>query len=334
MDISVIILTRNEEKNIRACLTAILKQSPAGDNWEIIVVDGNSQDNTIKVVNELQQGSDRLRLITNEKTQIAAGRNLGLKASCYPFIAFTDADCVVPKNWLKKLAAEYIRLNLIDQRIAGVGGGNVPFDSGSRFSQALGVYLDSFLGSFNSAQGRNFTEVKKVASLACLNVLYKKNSLIECDLFDEKLANICEDADMNFRLREKGHNLYFIPDLAVAHKLRPRFLSWLRNMALYGQGRARLSSKHHDYRSIFFALPFLFVFGMVAVPLGLLSPIFFVSLLYFPLIFLYAGALALKRKSPTLFPLVLAVFIATHFVYAFTLVAKFAQIQLSPRGSY
>ncbi|MFC1511133.1 glycosyltransferase [Candidatus Margulisiibacteriota bacterium] len=334
MDISVVVLTYNEEKNIKDCLESVLKQEQADGNWEILVVDGNSNDKTLEIIKNLQKISDRIRLVANDKKQIAAGRNLGIRASRYPFIAFTDADCVVPKDWLKKLAAEYQRLSLVDQSIAGVGGGNVPFDNGSRFGQALGVYLDSFLGSFNSVQGRNFTEVKKVASLACLNVLYKKNSLIECDSFDEKLGNIGEDADLNLRLRKKGYNLFFIPNLAVAHKLRPTLSGWLRNMALYGQGRAIVSCKHKDYFRLFFVLPFLFVLGMLMLPLGFLHPIFFISLLYFPAIFLYASIVALKRNKISLLPVTLAIFISTHYVYSFALFIKFGQAQFSPRGLF
>ena len=334
MDISVVIVTHNEENNIRTCLESVLKQAPTGGNWEIIVVDGKSQDNTVKFVHEMQKTSDRIRLITNEKQQIAAGRNLGIEASRCPFIAFTDADCVVPKNWLKQLSAEYERLNLTDQKIAGVGGGNVPFDNGAIFSQALGLYLDAFLGSFNSVQGRNFAEVKRVESLAGLNALYQKDLLIKEGLFDEKLGNISEDADLNFRLRKKDYTLYFIPDLSVSHKLRPTLFSWLRNMARYGQGRAILACKQHDYRSLFFGLPLLFALGMLALPLGFLCPIFFVPLLYFPFIFLYAAAVALRQNRITLFPVILAIFISTHFAYSFALLAKFIKIKLISRGSY
>ena len=71
MDISVVIVTHNEENNIRTCLESVLKQAPTGGNWEIIVVDGKSQDNTVKFVHEMQKTSDRIRLITNEKQQIA-----------------------------------------------------------------------------------------------------------------------------------------------------------------------------------------------------------------------------------------------------------------------
>lgn len=328
MDISVLILTHNEEKNIEDCLASVLKQKPDGD-WEIIVVDGKSQDNTINIINKTKKNSDRLRLITNDKKQIAAGRNLGIQASRYPFVAFTDADCVVPQNWLKILSAEYQRLSFADPQIAGVGGGNIPADSSSRFSRALAVYLDSFLGSFNSVQGRNFEQVKQVASLACLNVLYKKKMLIECGLFDERLGNVVEDADINFRLKEKGHSLYFVPHLAVSHKMPLSFMGWLGKMNFYGRGRAQFLCKHNDYHNLFFALPLFFVLSMLVWPLGFLCPVFFFTLLYFPFIFLYAGSVALRKNKFLLFPLILAIFIATHFVYAFSLVTKFMQIKLT-----
>lgn len=331
MDISVVVLTYNEENNIKACLDSLLTQEFKMGQWEVMVVDGGSQDNTVKIVQGMQKVSDPIRLISNEKKLIAAGRNLGLRESRYAFVAFTDADCVVPKNWLEKLAQEFKRLSLIDNKIAGVGGANVPFDDKSKFSQALGIYLDSFLGSFNSVQGRNFNQVKNVESLACLNVLYKKDLLIDLGMFDEKLKNIGEDADLNLRLKEKGCSLYFIPNLSVLHKLRPNLSAWLCNMFIYGKGRAIVSVKHNNYLNLFFVLPLFFAVGMLLLPFGPIFPVLYLSFLYFPIIFLYTILLALKRDQMSLFPMMLAIFISTHFVYSFALLTTFIRVQFNKR---
>lgn len=326
MDISVVILTYNEKDNIRDCLESILRQKYSKGLWEIVVVDGNSKDTTVTIVNEMQKKSNRIRLISNAERKIAPGRNIGISESKYPFIAFTDADCVVPIDWLEKLSGEYKKLSLNDTRTAGVGGGNVPPAGLSLWYRSLGIYLNSFLGSFNSPQGRLFLKTKKVVSLSCANVLYNKEALKKIGGFDAKLGNISEDFDINYRLTKQGYNLYFVPDIYVIHKLRPTLFSWLRNVALYGQGRAAVSFKHNLFLNIFFILPLLFSIGMLFMPLGFFNPVFLLPLLYFPTISIYVLYTVIKKKQMRLFFWALVIFISTHFVYAYNLLIKSLQI--------
>lgn len=329
MDISVVVLAYNEEKNIGDCLESVLTQEGFSGGWEVLAVDGGSQDNTLKIVSGKQAQYGRLRLIINPKRKIASGRNLGIQESRYAFIAFTDADCVVPKDWLKKLSGAYESLIMADDRIAALGAGNIPPAGSGGFYQSLGVYLDSFLGCFYSAQGRNFLTLRKVESLSCSNALYDKKILSQIDGFDEKLGNIGEDSDLNIRLRKRGYSLYFIPDSPVTHKLRPNLSSWLKNMALYGRGRAVISFKHRSFLSQFFMLPLCFSAAMIMVAFAIINPVFLLPLLYFPAIALYVFIILLKKGKMPLFAQVLIIFVATHFVYAFNLLAKSLQICLN-----
>lgn len=326
MEISIVILTYNEENNIGDCLDSVLNQKLFEGKWEVLVVDGGSTDSTVKIVKEKQKKSDRIRLISNQNKKIAPGRNIGIRESQYPFIAFTDADCIVPENWLHKLSNEYEKLYATDTKIAGVGGGNTPLAKSSNFQRALGLYLDSFIGCFNSPQGRNFSQIRKVVSLACLNVLYNKQILTNIGDFDEEMGNIAEDLNLNLRLKNNDYNLYYIPELSVAHKLRPNLASWLKNMALYGKGRAIITFKHRFYLNMFLILPVLFAIGFILTPLCIVNPIFFLPLIYFPAICFYVLGIVIKNRTYSLFLYMLSIFVTTHFVYAFSLLYKSSQI--------
>lgn len=322
MDISVIIVARNEEANIKDILHSVIAQDYAGGQFEIIVVDGMSDDRTAGIVRMMAEKHPNLRLVYNEKRLIAPGRNTGLAESKFGFVAFTDADCIVPADWLTKLAEGFEAAGKDINNIAAVGGGNISPASDSIFTEALGIYLDSFLGSFNSPQGRLYKKTKEVASLPCLNVLYSKEAVISVGGFDESLGNIAEDLDINIRIRKAGYNLYFLPEATVVHKLRPNLPSWLRNMILYGKGRAIITKKHRLYKELFFIMPMAYCISMILSPLGFIWHPFFLPLLYFPLMLVYCLILSFRKGRLRAYPYVYAIFLSTHATYAFSLLVN------------
>lgn len=101
--ISVIIPTYNEENNIKKCLDAITNQDIERNKYEIIIVDGNSTDNTVKIASECLTNKDKIII---QKTQTIEGaRNDGVFVTNreYKYIAMTDADCTVPRHWLRTM---------------------------------------------------------------------------------------------------------------------------------------------------------------------------------------------------------------------------------------
>ena len=99
MKFSVIIPALNEADYIQATINAVKAQNIPRDNFEIIVVDNNSTDNTFdlakvtgadKVVKELKHGTNM-------------SRQHGFEVSCGKIVVFLDADSIPPPNWLSKI---------------------------------------------------------------------------------------------------------------------------------------------------------------------------------------------------------------------------------------
>lgn len=100
--ISIIIPTYNVEKYIRECLNSILNQTYT--NFELIVIDDHSTDNTINIIKDIAKIDKRIKLFINEKTEgCAFSRNLGLKLYKGKYIAYIDADDFVARDYLEKL---------------------------------------------------------------------------------------------------------------------------------------------------------------------------------------------------------------------------------------
>ncbi len=316
LDISVIVVCFNEEANIGPCLESLLRQSYPIERCEIIAVDGGSRDRTAAIIQGFADAHDHVRLVVEPRKGTAIGRNAGVEAARHPHIAFIDADCEAPSDWLQRLAGHYAEQRRLDPQVVAVGGGNVPPPDGNAFVQAVGLALDSFAGSFNSAQGRQFEETREVNSLATLNVLYDKAAIRDIGAFDVSLVSEAEDADLNYRLREKGHRFIFIPGLPVLHKFRPTPAIWYRNMVRYGRGRARLLKRHPQMWSLSFTLPPLFLFGMAGTLLTPWHWVFALPLLYFPVLWIHAAWLCRQKGRPGLVLQVFLVFVVQHFGYA------------------
>jgi glycosyltransferase involved in cell wall biosynthesis len=109
---SVIIPTRNEEANIRACLEGLLAQDYPQYFYEIIVVNDRSTDKTAAIVEEMRKQHPRIRLVdvTEVPDDIAPKKfavTTGIEHAIGRIIVTTDADCVHPKTWLAGINKEF-----------------------------------------------------------------------------------------------------------------------------------------------------------------------------------------------------------------------------------
>lgn len=107
MNISVVIPAYNEEKRIGACLSSIYHQTELP--FEVIVVDNNSTDKTAEIAR--QMGAT---VISETKQGITFARNAGFNAATGEVIARTDADTVVPRDWIEKIKNHFEKDPLLD----------------------------------------------------------------------------------------------------------------------------------------------------------------------------------------------------------------------------
>lgn len=101
MKVSVIIPVYNEEAYIQACLENILAQKEPAD--EIIVVNNNCTDKTIDIVKTFTG----IKIVTEKKQGMIPARNKGFNSAKYEIIVRTDADARVPKDWIKRIKANF-----------------------------------------------------------------------------------------------------------------------------------------------------------------------------------------------------------------------------------
>jgi cellulose synthase/poly-beta-1,6-N-acetylglucosamine synthase-like glycosyltransferase len=318
---SVVVVAYNEEWTISDCLRSLIAQDYPKESFEIIVVDGCSEDQTPDIVRGFmnKEPGVTVRLVSNPKRTIASNRNMGIREASFEYVAFTDADCISPPDWLKKLSSGF-QYNAEKCQLAAVGGGNRSDETLGKISLAIGFAFQSYISGLGTVQTRGPKTIASVDSLACLNVMYKRERLLSVGGFNEHLKNMGEDWDLNYRLRKEGWQLLYLPDTDVIHKMRKDWKHFVRQMFRYGEGRAKLLNLHRESWSLQYVLPLVFVIGMI---ISLAAGIMFQSI-YFTLPVLYliiiAGAAFhqsfLSKRLDLWFGVVFA-FVIIHFGYGF-----------------
>ena len=111
--ITVLIPARNEEENIGKLLSSLEKQTYPSHLFEVIVVDDHSTDNTAAVVNGyafvklIKLGLDNINSYKKKAIET------GIAVASGDLIVTTDADCIVPANWLKTIASFKEKTNTV-----------------------------------------------------------------------------------------------------------------------------------------------------------------------------------------------------------------------------
>ncbi len=100
--VSVIILNWNQPRLTVDCINSVLKQKYT--NFEILLVDNASRDNSVEIFEERFGDNEKIRIIVNpENLGYAGGNNEGVKRARGDYIAILNNDTTVEKDWLEEL---------------------------------------------------------------------------------------------------------------------------------------------------------------------------------------------------------------------------------------
>lgn len=100
---SIIVTFYNNERYIKKCLNSVLTQVKS--NYEVIIVDDESTDNSKTIINEIIKNYDNVRLIENKHSGISVARNVGIENSVGKYIIFIDGDDWIEISSLKNIEA-------------------------------------------------------------------------------------------------------------------------------------------------------------------------------------------------------------------------------------
>jgi GT2 family glycosyltransferase len=231
---TIIIPTYNRAHLLPAVLSAVGEQDQ-GEDYEIVVVDDGSRDETPKVLEEwCRRLSPRMRAFRQENSGPAKARNRGARAAGGGILAFIDDDCVAERFWLRSLEGR-----LETSGAAAVAGAVV-----NREDDWVGRYInrESVIAHVVSKDG-------SVTELVTANLGVRAHVFREMGGFDEVIRVAGgEDTEFSLRLRAAGHQIVYAPEARVLHESRVGLYGYLRMIFRHGRGRKRLGERFPSYR--------------------------------------------------------------------------------------
>jgi len=331
--VSIVVTVKNEAQTIESCLGSLLDLSYA--NYEVLVVDTGSTDDTLALVEEICRVNDRIRFLIT-KGNAPTGRNLGISQARGEIIAFIDGDCIATKGWLKTLVNCLVKNGF---RIAGVGGPNIPFfTTENRWTKATAAVLNTFLGSGGSVQVRNGGN-PNVRAISTANSAFWIKSVRNVGCFDLRL-DLCEDADLCSRLSKAGSRFKFEKAAIVYHHRDYNTLKQFgSHIFKYGQwrGKAMVIKPRVDT-----SLTSLAVSGIVVLSVLLSLLTIFGSSVAESMMLLFASlyvliitvnSLIISRGIWTVFLAAIPTFLILHLSYAIGLLIGIVSSMIETKSS-
>lgn len=230
---SVVISAYQAAADLPRCLAALYYQTLSRDEYEVIVVDDGSTDDTAGVAEAA--GARVLRL---KHGGPAAARNAGTAIAYAPIIVFTDADCEPVPEFLERMLESFV----------------APVVSGAR-----GVYRSQQKGLVARFVQLEYEErYQRIAHYEqthhTINALdtsycaYRRDVFLEAGGFDTRFLGAAgEDHELSYRLAEAGHVFKFNQQAAVYHRHVDAFLAYARRKFRIGFWKAFLTRQHPGY---------------------------------------------------------------------------------------
>jgi GT2 family glycosyltransferase len=190
-DITVAISIYNAEKYIHACVKSLLAQ--AVKNFEIVIVEDPHFRTAKNIIDAFED--KRIRYELNRKhLGLSKSRNKCIALAKGDYIFFTDADCVVSKNWIEQGLKSFR-----EQDCVGVEGKTY-------------YVSEKYQPTFSDSSVAN----KKGGQFMTCNIAYKKSVIKNIGDFDGKYTYM-EDRDLALRAMEVG-KIHFNPEMIVYHQ--------------------------------------------------------------------------------------------------------------------
>jgi len=310
-DLSVVMPVRNEEAHLSAVVHQLLDQSLDSARYEILVVDGMSEDGTRDLVKELQTDNSNLLLFENPACLSSSARNIGAKKAQGRFVLFVDGHCkVVHNDMLEKTLDAFEN----GERCVSRPQPLVAELPGS-FGECVSLARSSFIGHFTGSKIYNVQD--RHCNPLTAGCGYERELYWNLGGIDENF-DAAEDLEFNYRVHKAGVEAFHSEKFSIEYRPRSNPRDLFRQLYRYGYGRARMTRKFTStFSTLSTMLGLLGLWFLVLPVLGFFWPpawnLFSVTMAPYLVLTVTASAWATRGRSPVIWLKTWSAFPAIHF---------------------
>lgn len=227
MDISIIIVSYNTKDILKACLQSVIKSIPKHTSCEIIVVDNNSADGSSDMI---AGEFSKVILIKNpENLGFTKANNIGVAKSKGRYVLFLNSDTVIYEDTLvvmhsfmedhSEAGTATCRVVLPNGSVddAAHRGFPTPWNAVTHFSGLSKLFPKSKLFSGYSLGYVDMRKPHEIDALAGAFMLVRREAGEQVGWWDESFFWYGDDLDFCYRLKEKGWEIYYVPQVSILH---------------------------------------------------------------------------------------------------------------------
>lgn len=236
--VSVIMPVLNEERHLRAAVSAILEQEYDGE-MEVVVALGPSTDRTNEIAAELVAETAghraKVQTVPNPTGRTPAALNAAIKASSHPIVVRVDGHGILSPGYI----ATAVRL--LEETGAQNVGGIMHAEGENDWEHAVAAAMTSKIGVGNAAFHTG--GAAQQAETVYLGV-FRREALEQQGGYNEEFIR-AQDWELNFRIREAGGLIWFSPELRVQYRPRPSVKALAKQYKDYGRWR-HVVARYHE----------------------------------------------------------------------------------------
>lgn len=241
-EITIIICTYNREFYLKKALDSLVLQSIG--NFNVLVVDNNSSDNTKEVV-DLFNNKLNIQYFFEKKQGLSLARNKGIILAKTEYVSFLDDDALADKDWIKNA------IMIINEKKPEIFGGPIfPF-----YISSKPMWFKDQYETLISRQGSGY--LNKDQYLFGSNIFIKKEMFLLLGEFDVNLGvngnnlSVGEETKIISIAHKKEIPVYYSENLVVKHVVMPNKLSFFYQINRYLIS-AKISATFLPSKGIFF----------------------------------------------------------------------------------
>lgn len=198
--VAVIMPAYNCEKHVEAAINSVINQSY--ENWELVVIDDGSTDNTVEIIEQISKNNSRIHFIKNKMNQgVSATRNQGIALANSAWIAFLDSDDMWEKTKLEK------QIKMAKDKTAEF------IFTGSSYINEDGEF---YQGIFQAPDKVSYKKLRNHNVISCSSVLIKKKFFNEIKMEKDEMH---EDYAVWLRVLKAGISAYGINEPLLIYRI-------------------------------------------------------------------------------------------------------------------